>query len=85
MSYKTFSDRVAEDERREYAVSKLVYRRPALQWITGMPMGNGTLGAMLYGKPGSEVLTLNHDRLWRNNIDETKIKTASIIPTMREY
>jgi len=50
----------------------LKFKQPALEWIDGLPLGNGAIGAMLYGSPGKEIFTLNHDRLWRN-YEENKI------------
>lgn len=60
----------------------LSYNTPAAEWIEGLPVGNGSLGAMIFGEPGNEIITLNHDQLWRNKIDK-QINTADIIPEMR--
>ncbi len=42
----------------------LWYDKPARAWTQALPLGNGTLGAMVYGKTGSEIISLNHDELW---------------------
>ncbi|MHC4507103.1 MAG: LamG domain-containing protein, partial [Planctomycetota bacterium] len=42
----------------------LWYRRPAAKWIDAMPVGNGRLGAMVFGGVGRERLQLNEDTLW---------------------
>jgi alpha-L-fucosidase 2 len=42
----------------------LWYERPARQWVEALPVGNGRLGAMVYGRPRQERLQLNEDTLW---------------------
>jgi len=43
---------------------RLWYRQPALQWIDALPVGNGRLGAMVYGGIEEDLLALNEDTLW---------------------
>ncbi len=64
-------------------INILQYNSPVTEWIDGIPLGNGTTGAMLFGAPGREILALNHDRLWRNKYSK-KIKTAHLIPVIRK-
>jgi alpha-L-fucosidase 2 len=42
----------------------LWYRRPAAQWVEALPIGNGRLGAMVFGGVERERLQLNEDSLW---------------------
>ena len=42
----------------------LWYRRPAAQWVEALPIGNGRLGAMVFGGIERERLQLNDDSLW---------------------
>ncbi|HEU5403033.1 MAG TPA: glycoside hydrolase family 95 protein [Terriglobales bacterium] len=42
----------------------LWYRRPAKEWTEAMPLGNGRLGAMVFGGINREILQLNEDTLW---------------------
>ena len=42
----------------------LWYRRPAQKWTEALPVGNGRLGAMVFGGVGRERLQLNEDTLW---------------------
>lgn len=44
--------------------SVLYYNSPAKSWTQALPIGNGTLGAMIWGDVKQEVLSLNHDELW---------------------
>ncbi|CAN5795495.1 glycoside hydrolase family 95 protein [soil metagenome] len=43
---------------------KLWYRQPAAQWVEALPIGNGRLGAMIFGGAEQERLQLNEDTLW---------------------
>ena len=42
----------------------LWYEKPATQWVEALPVGNGRLGAMVFGGTASERLQLNEDTLY---------------------
>jgi|GEM_PF-493082 len=42
----------------------LWYRQPATNWNEALPLGNGRLGAMVFGTHGKERLQLNEESLW---------------------
>ncbi len=42
----------------------LYYNRPAANWDEALPVGNGRMGAMIFGTPDNELLQLNEDSLW---------------------
>jgi len=44
--------------------TSLWYRQPAKSWMEALPIGNGKLGAMVFGGVDMEVLALNEDTLW---------------------
>lgn len=44
--------------------SRLWYRQPARGWVEALPVGNGRLGAMVFGGVAEERLSLNEDTLW---------------------
>ncbi|MCZ4244434.1 glycoside hydrolase family 95 protein [Pedobacter punctiformis] len=46
---------------------KLWYKKPAGIWNDALPVGNGRLGAMVFGKTGSEIIQLNEESLWAGN------------------
>jgi len=61
----------------------LWYTQPAKEWAEALPIGNGSLGAMVFGggndgSPANELLQLNDDTLWSgfpkdgNNRDASK-------------
>ena len=42
----------------------LWYRRSAANWNEALPIGNGRIGAMVFGGVHHERLALNEDTLW---------------------
>ena len=42
----------------------LSYLQPAANWNEALPIGNGRLGAMVYGSVENECYSLNEDTLW---------------------
>jgi len=42
----------------------LWYKSPASCWTEALPIGNGSLGAMVFGKYDEEKIELNLDTLW---------------------
>jgi len=69
--------------------SLLWYKQPASIWTEALPVGNGRLGAMIFGGTTSERLQLNEDSVWsggfrdRNNPDAKKT-LAEIRSLLRE-
>jgi alpha-L-fucosidase 2 len=43
---------------------RLWYVRPARQWVEALPVGNGRLGAMVFGDPCNEIIQLNENTVW---------------------
>ena len=43
---------------------RLWYAQPAGSWEEALPVGNGRIGAMVFGGVGTERLQLNEDTLW---------------------
>ena len=44
--------------------STISFDTPSSDWNEALPIGNGTLGAMIYGTPYTELLQLNEDSVW---------------------
>jgi alpha-L-fucosidase 2 len=42
----------------------LWYNKPAKDWNEALPLGNGRLGAMVFGRPDTELIQLNEQTLW---------------------
>ncbi|XP_043813952.1 alpha-L-fucosidase 2 isoform X4 [Manihot esculenta] len=43
---------------------KVTFNGPAKSWTDAIPIGNGRLGAMVWGGVSSEIIQLNEDTLW---------------------
>jgi alpha-L-fucosidase 2 len=43
---------------------KLWYRKPASNWHEALPVGNGRMGAMVFGDPQHETIQINEESLW---------------------
>ncbi len=42
----------------------LWYRQPAADWLEALPVGNGRLGAMVFGGVSEEQIQLNEETIW---------------------
>ena len=49
------------------AGDSLWYEQPARRWDHGMPIGNGRLGAMVFGRVQNERIVLNEESVWSRN------------------
>ena len=52
------------DIRAQENPLELWYRQPASKFEEALPLGNGRLGAMVYGKVNEEIINLNEETLW---------------------
>ncbi len=65
--------------------STLWYRQPAPQWDHAMPIGNGRLGAMIFGSVNRERIQLNEDSLWMPAGDPRAPATDRNNPAALQY
>lgn len=64
----------------------LWYDAPAQKWEEALPVGNGRLGAMVFGKFGEETIQLNEDTYWSGGPYSTVVKGgAEALPEIQEY
>src|SRR5579859_8120771 len=63
----------------------LWYETPASKWVEALPVGNGRIGAMLFGDPAQERLQLNEDTLWAGGpYDPSNPEALSALAQVRE-
>ena len=63
----------------------LWYRQPAKVWEEALPIGNGRLGAMLFGGVTDERLQLNEDTLWDGYpLDASNPDALKVLPEVRK-
>jgi len=62
----------------------LWYDKPATTWFEALPVGNGRLGAMVFGRVGRERIQLNDDALWAGGPkDRHNPKALEALPEVR--
>ena len=62
----------------------LRYERPAVHWEEALPIGNGSMGAMVFGRVEEERIQFNHDAIWTGQpTDYQHPKAADVLPELR--
>ncbi len=63
----------------------LWYLRPAKQWVQALPVGNGRLGAMVFGDTEKERIQLNEETVWSGGpYDPSNSKGFAALPLIRQ-
>lgn len=63
----------------------LWYRKPAEQWTEALPVGNGRLGAMVFGGVAKERLQLNENTFWSGGpYDPNNPEALAALPEARK-
>lgn len=69
----------------------LVYDRPADNWLEALPLGNGFLGAMVFGGPQHHRFQMNHGTAWSGSPHSQELEphfsrqeAAAILARVRE-
>ena len=67
------------------AQHRLWYDQPAMTWTQALPIGNGTMGGMVFGTPAVEHIQINEETIWAgqpNNVINPQAKAA--LPKVRQ-
>ena len=62
----------------------LFFEQPAATWPDALPVGNGRLGAMIFGGTAKERLQLNEETVWMGEKRDRNNPQASRTPEVRE-
>ena len=64
----------------------LWYKQPAAVWTEALPVGNGRLGAMIFGGVSNELIQLNESTLWSGGPVKTNVNpdAPKYLPLIRE-
>lgn len=63
----------------------LWYEQPAEEWVEALPVGNGRLGAMVFGNVDYERIQLNEESVWTGQpVDRQQPEAGKYIPIVRE-
>ncbi len=73
------------DAEKQYGCKhRLWYKKPASSWNEALPIGNGRLGGMVYGKVENEQIQLNEDSIWYGDpIDRNNPDALRNLPVIR--
>ena len=70
------------DGRR--TTTRLWFAQPAAKWLEALPVGNGHVGAMVFGGVATDRMQLNHHALWSGRPAQTdRTETLSVLPEVR--
>src|SRR5512137_1194329 len=58
------ADAAPEQPAKPTNDSVLWYRQPGEKWLDGLPLGNGLMGAMVFGRVQQERIALNESSFW---------------------
>ncbi|MFZ9933442.1 MAG: glycosyl hydrolase family 95 catalytic domain-containing protein [Chthoniobacterales bacterium] len=64
--------------------SRLLLRTPARDWRAALPLGNGSLAALVHGRTAAEVVTLNHESLWGGATNPTMPDVSATLARVRQ-
>ena len=63
----------------------LWYNKPAQEWTDALPVGNGRLGAMVFGGVEQERIQLNEESLWEGSFQDTNNpKALEALPVVQK-
>jgi len=62
----------------------LWYERAAKDWYEALPVGNGRIGAMVYGNTWNETIQLNEESLWAGCPEEGNADSRNILPEIQQ-
>lgn len=65
---------------------KLWYNKPSKAWTDALPLGNGRLGAMVYGVPQCDTIQINEDTFWTGSPYQNNNPNAkNSLKTIQKY
>ena len=71
--------------RKDIKPSVLWYDKPAADWNEALPVGNGRLGAMVFGDPENETLQINEESIWAGSkINNNNQEALANLPALQQ-
>ncbi|NVE94363.1 glycoside hydrolase family 95 protein [Altererythrobacter lutimaris] len=55
----------------------IVLTSPAWEWEHAYPVGNGRLAAMVFGRPGDEIIQVNEETVWEGGTDRNEVREGA--------
>ena len=75
---------LAAKAQGDQQVCTLWYDHPANVWTEALPLGNGRIGAMVFGQPGKETIQLNEESLWAGCKEDGNAESAAVMPKIQQ-
>jgi len=67
-------------------MNRLWYQAPAAEWEEALPIGNGRVGAMVYGGTDRELLQVNEESMWYGGtVERLNPDAKEQLPLIRDY
>ncbi len=86
LSFIIFHTQVLAKDDASENLLRLWYQEPALVWDEALPIGNGRLGAMIYGGVAKDAIQFNEETLWTGQPHDYARKDAyKQLNTIRQY
>jgi alpha-L-fucosidase 2 len=72
-------------DQKKWAGLKIWDSHPATKWEEALPVGNGRLGAMVFGRPDEEQIQLNEETYWSGGPYSTVVKGGyKVLPEIQK-
>ncbi len=69
----------------DWSALRLSYDQPAAEWTDALPVGNGSLGAMVFGGIERDRIQFNHDTLWAGKPRSySRPGAVEVLPQLRQ-
>lgn len=79
----SWQDAAPNDDATPY---KLFFDQPAATWADSVPVGNGRLGACVFGNPSKERIQLNEESIWDGELrDRNNPLAGETVQKMRQF
>lgn len=83
------NERLSEDVAVDNSIDPATlmwYDKPAEKWEDALPIGNGRIGAMVFGKYGEEQIQFNEETYWSGGPYSTVVEGgAQILPEIQKH
>src|SRR3546814_19059712 len=64
---------------------ELWYKQPASEWLEALPVGNGRLGAMVFGGYQQERIQINAESVWAGmHFNDNNPNSLQVLDTVRQ-
>src|SRR5260370_37429639 len=85
LAFSLLSGATGRSAEGESQAAMLWYAQPASKWTEALPIGNGRLGAMVFGGISDERIQFNEDTLWTGRPhDYANPNALKYLPRIRE-